>query len=640
MNSVDTAAVPPPAQAPPPPTGDAVRIAPALPPFRPPQPPPAQPPAARRSRAVQFVTTLSDRRRLAQWMATEVARCGSEKHIATKACRNFPHLFPGNPKANLMRATRIWRQREQLLPVEGDTAAATSALKVHGRVRKHSLPGRGRKRPVWSDRLQKDLLLEYHRLRNAGFPFSAKTVRGTALALLKMGSDVYRHDMKDPRTDKPLPDCVTSRWVRAFADRWQVGLEDRPPGSSVPMYRRKQIDLEDKLVAYHLGCMKRLYERGAVAEESVHVLAPLHFVLNTTTGKSLGFGEQPHLEFTEMMQGARPMTMLLTITGGKDAKVLKPFVVFQDPQRKYPLQGVPDDNQEVTYRTSPSGWVDPQVLASFFEGNTVLGGPNEKPLLFLEPSIWLPFERQLPTAMKDANLDLRYLPKHSAGVLQPMEIGIAQKVKEVWSEGWRDMKKQMIDLGIWNDEGRDASGRMFNAGPRFFLKLVTNAVESVNETKDSDDMSLARKVMIQTGMAMNVNGKWELEQLHPDLQAIATKYRHHFDGQVVTDEEQQQPTPQPQPQENVGDSTFPEEDPEDPQDVALPPVEGTDDVQGVTKESSAEVAMNQQPNQPVQNESQIPMPQSEEQEQASAIATVIAARECAREELPNNTGPT
>jgi len=39
--------------------------------------------------------------------------------------------------------------------------------------------------------------------------------------------------------------------------------------------------------------------------------------------------------------------------------------------------------------------------------------------------------------------------------------------------------------------------------------------------------------MIQTGMALNLNGIWEESQLTDQLQQIIAKHRNHFNGEPV-----------------------------------------------------------------------------------------------------------
>ena len=77
------------------------------------------------------------------------------------------------------------------------------------------------------------------------------------------------------------------------------------------------------------------------------------------------------------------------------------------------------------------------------------------------------------------------------------------------------------------------SGKIPNPGRTFFLNLAIKAVNAVNMQRDSDAVSYARKAMILTGMALNLNGQWEERQLLPKLQHIVQKYRPCFDGKGV-----------------------------------------------------------------------------------------------------------
>ena len=77
------------------------------------------------------------------------------------------------------------------------------------------------------------------------------------------------------------------------------------------------------------------------------------------------------------------------------------------------------------------------------------------------------------------------------------------------------------------------SGKIINPGKRFFLKLAVNCVRDVNRQRTSEGITYARKAMIRCGMSLNLNGKWEEDQLSNELQEIVAKYRNHFDGEPV-----------------------------------------------------------------------------------------------------------
>ena len=78
-----------------------------------------------------------------------------------------------------------------------------------------------------------------------------------------------------------------------------------------------------------------------------------------------------------------------------------------------------------------------------------------------------------------------------------------------------------------------SSGKLRNLGKNVFLQLAADAVREVNAGRDKDGLSYARKAMIRTGMALNVNGNWEEGQLFDELRAIVAEYRCHLDSLPV-----------------------------------------------------------------------------------------------------------
>lgn len=490
-----------------------------------------------RARAVQYVTTLAQRRDLAQWMVAEVDRAGTERHIASKAVRNYPKLFPGNAKANLMRASRIWRQRAQLLP-GGMPGRVDRMPGVATRVEKQALPGRGRKRAGWSEALQNDLLTRYLRLRSAGFVFTPKTLRTVAEELVKEGgSKEYGVGTVDPRSKKQVLECLNSRWIRAFADRYHILLDVRG-GGNVPASRELQFDIGDRVIAYHIGLLARAFQTGDLLEENVETLGVFHFIVNAENGYTLGFSGEQDANYSETMNGSRGMTMLLRVSGGKDAKIETPFMILEDAERSYPLVGIPDDVDNCAYRTAPQGWIDETVAIQYFlEKRAVSCLPcGRQRTLFIEPAVWFKYAGVLAEPLRQSNTELKFFPPNAVDIMQPVETILGPLIKEAWTRCWREMKVRMIDLGVWSGDGRDASGKMFNAGPRYFLKSAATTVNDVNGMVTESGMSYVRQAMIACGLALSENGKWEIGQLHPRLQAITTKHKEHFEGKFVTAE--------------------------------------------------------------------------------------------------------
>ena len=81
-----------------------------------------------------------------------------------------------------------------------------------------------------------------------------------------------------------------------------------------------------------------------------------------------------------------------------------------------------------------------------------------------------------------------------------------------------------------------ASGKIPNPGKHFYLRLAAAAVSDVSAMRDKDGIRFARKAMIRTGLALNINGQWEGRQLFPKLQEIVNKYRTYSAGAPVVDD--------------------------------------------------------------------------------------------------------
>ena len=83
----------------------------------------------------------------------------------------------------------------------------------------------------------------------------------------------------------------------------------------------------------------------------------------------------------------------------------------------------------------------------------------------------------------------------------------------------------LMKKGKW----KDSSGKIHNPGKSYFLHLAARCVREVNQQRDEDGICFARKAMVITGLALNTNGQWEVQQLTPELQRIVQKNHTVFD---------------------------------------------------------------------------------------------------------------
>lgn len=487
------------------------------------------------TRKPQIVLPITVRARIVAWMRKTAEEEGVAK-IASKAVRHFPQHFRGSVNANLQRATRLWKSRNEfILSLGGSSNLATPSTisrntkDGHKRVSLKAKAGRGKKRQPWVEALHYDLRAEFDRLRKLGVKFNLNTLRSLALEVLdKSESPLYSRNMLDPPTQMQLFLKITPRFVQSFADRFRI--VSRAHKGKYRLSPEKELQIE-RDVARHLGQMSRLLSSGEVDENDLGNADETHFIINLDNGRTLGFAGEDDVKYVDVVSGGEGMTMVVRLSGGRDAKIEPPFMVFMNKDRNYPIRGTPDDVPGTAYRTGPKGWMDTKVMPQWLGERRVireLSGGRRR-VLFVDNCSGHNGTFDLKEAAENIRTDIRYFPPNATHLIQPCDSFIIQKIKRAWATRWEKYKMEMVQQNKW----KDSSGKLLNPGKRFFLQLAADSVRDVNRQSDADGLSFARKAMIMTGLSLNTNGRWEICQLTPELQRIATKHKDYFDGSAA-----------------------------------------------------------------------------------------------------------
>jgi hypothetical protein len=69
-----------------------------------------------------------------------------------------------------------------------------------------------------------------------------------------------------------------------------------------------------------------------------------------------------------------------------------------------------------------------------------------------------------------------------------------------------------------------------NPGKRYFLKLAAKCIKAVNAMKDKNGLSYSRNEMNRSGIALGLDGQWNVVQLSLQLQDIIKKYADEFNA--------------------------------------------------------------------------------------------------------------
>ncbi len=132
-------------------------------------------------------------------------------------------------------------------------------------------------------------------------------------------------------------------------------------------------------------------------------------------------------------------------------------------------------------------------------------------------------------SLQRINGKIRKLPKYSTNLCQPLHSFVIQKIKKVWRAAWEKEKLRLIQDEHWS-LGPNGSGKLKNPGKSYYLKLVAQSVQRVNDMEDTNNISYPRKAMIRCGLALEADGVWRVEQLFPHLQNIVEEHHMNFCG--------------------------------------------------------------------------------------------------------------
>ncbi|SPQ96949.1 unnamed protein product (mitochondrion) [Plasmodiophora brassicae] len=487
-----------------------------------------------RKRKLQHVCTQQSRIRVVKWMIDDEASNG-KKGLFARTIRMFPNEFRSSTNANSMKASRWWGDRQEILQVDDDRNNMVSVNHVHPGKQKKMLtkaaPGRGPKRATWVEWLYGELLSEFDRLRKAGVKFSPGLLIQLSKGILEE-SDHPEFTKHYSVNGKPIVDSLTTRWIQHFMAAKNIVPRAQCGKLKISDEHQERIN---KLVSYHLGVIARGFESGELDENLIENWDETHFVINMDNGKTLGFRGDTEVKYADVVSGGIGMTMVVRLTGGPDARICPPMLIFQNENCFYPIRNVPDDVPGVVYRTAKKGFMTSAVWLEYLREPRVqrrygIARDSNRPrVIFVDNVGSHQISQEATRQLNSMNATIRFLVANATDKIQPCDSFVIAKIKMRWIEQWEAYKMNAINDGDW----QRVSGALKNPGKTFFLKLAADSVKYVDSCRDANGLKYARKAMIRCGLSKDVTGEWRIQQLSPELQAIVAKHRNHFEGEVV-----------------------------------------------------------------------------------------------------------
>ena len=252
-------------------------------------------------RSKQFVAKVADKRRCVSWMVSDVEANG-ERCLPSRAIRKFPDLFSGTRNAQLVKATRWWKERDIIL---SDNAPITATRWQNGAERRYErkvvVKGRGRKRSAWAQWLHGVLLDEFTRYSKAGVHFTTPVLQNLASHLIQNNRDnQFNSQYLDPADQRPIIEKITASFIQQFCEAH--GIIAKLAYGRSRLSDKKETYIK-KTVSYHLGEVSRAFSSGLLHPDHVHNMDETHLILDMSKPRYLGFRGQ-NVKLTELVQGS------------------------------------------------------------------------------------------------------------------------------------------------------------------------------------------------------------------------------------------------------------------------------------------------------------------------------------------------
>ncbi|KAJ0401149.1 hypothetical protein P43SY_004356 [Pythium insidiosum] len=473
-------------------------------------------------RDTQRVNSVVERVRVIKWIEEH----GVQKGVFAAAARAHSDVVGRNLHNATMKVTRWWKERESI-----KEATRVSVTQVQEGMKKRfyvkAASGRGPKPADWIIWIYQELELEFRRMQRLGVKLSFQLIAQIARYILAASTGPFTTDtILEGRT---LASRIDTSWVQRFCVKKNIVMRVQSGKLKVSLAKEEEIA---RNIAEHLGEVKFLLSSGKVAEDMVSNMDETHMLFDMDNKRCLGFRGQESMTYLDVVGGGEGMTLIVKLRGGSNPRIEPAMLVFQNANCSYPIAGVKDDVEGITYRSGPKGWMDKRVFKEWIESdmcNPVGSGDAE--WIFMDNAGGHKAAEDLADLLQERKKKVKFLPANSTHLTQPADSFIIQMIKQEWRTQWEEKKLDLVNKSAFKQKpknGSSWSGKLLNPGKSFYLQLAAHCVEKVSAARDEDGISLVRKAMIRCGLAKNLNGVWEEQQLKPELQAIIDLYREDF----------------------------------------------------------------------------------------------------------------
>ncbi|KAL0224156.1 hypothetical protein P9112_003546 [Eukaryota sp. TZLM1-RC] len=408
----------------------------------------------------------------------------TEKGLKAATVIQFPEHFRSSSNANIQKASDWWKKRHQFYRrLEKDKLSLERVQ--NSTVKKILLKarsGRGRKRAEWVEWVHKELLEEFLVMKKIGCKIDTSILGDIAKHVLRTGNHpIFRPEWIDPqdKSGKMLMDRIQFKWIQQFMARFNIVPRTQTGKLSVGAVKQEEIE---RAVAFHLGNVARMFQDRGIDHSQICNFDETHFRINMDNNKTLGFIDDEEVRYTDVVSGSQGMTLVVKLTGGPNARIDVPFLIFQNQSESYPIRNLQDSDPQVAYRTAKKDFMTSQKFAEYLEERRVnCRMVNKKQIFFCDNVPSHKLTARVKNALTRLHATVCFLPPNSTHLVQPCDTFIIAMIKRAWTKPWDRKKVEMIQNNEYS-----ASGKLLNPGKRYFLNLAKEVVAEINSKRNEN----------------------------------------------------------------------------------------------------------------------------------------------------------
>lgn len=179
---------------------------------------------------------------------------------------------------------------------------------------------------------------EVKRLRELGVKITYITLKDIDYAgLSHEQSPVLINDI-NTETGNTYRQSITNAFITRFRERTQIV---RRVLSGKKLRSARYEELLDRRIAYYLGELQRRFLEGGLDEDTIENMDETHLFFDNDDLISYGRKGQ-EVKYLDVVSGSEGTTLALRLTGGRNAKLMNPYIIFKNADASYPIQGCAD----------------------------------------------------------------------------------------------------------------------------------------------------------------------------------------------------------------------------------------------------------------------------------------------------------